>query len=101
MGLKPMIIAAKIGVWQDLNQSSEFPSIEELQKMPKTVKTVYQGYNTLDNRNINYYTLNEKEAKSYGKNVRKVDINTSEHLSANSKTFSDLKKEYYRNTGVI
>lgn len=39
-------------------------------------RKVYQGYNTLDNRKINYYTELKKEAQTYGKNIREVVINT-------------------------
>lgn len=42
----------------------------------ENIKKVYQGYNELDNRKINYYTESEEEAKTYGNNIRKVNINT-------------------------
>jgi hypothetical protein len=54
-----------------------------------TVKRVYQGYNTLEDREFNYYTLNPEEAKSYGKNVREVEVDTKGYMEA----YSD---EYYQ-----
>lgn len=48
------------------------------------VKKVYQGYDTLDGRKVNYYTINKDEASDYGKNVREVFIDISGMLDVKS-----------------
>lgn len=57
--------------------------------MPKTpamspaktqVKTLYQGYNKLENREFNYFALSKEEAQDYGKNVRQVSVDTTGFL---------------------
>jgi len=63
-------------------------------------KKVYQGYNTLDNRGINYFTLDEEEAASYGQNVREVTVDTTDLIKADSELYGSIKLEDYRTTGV-
>ena len=53
------------------------------------VKKVYQGYDKLDNREFNYFTEEESEAKDYGANVREVELDTTGFLKI------DNKDEYY------
>jgi len=53
------------------------------------VKKVYQGYDKLDNREFNYFTEEESEAKDYGANVREVKLDTTGFLKI------DNKDEYY------
>jgi hypothetical protein len=64
-------------------------------------KRVFQGFNKLDERKINYYTVSEQEAKDYGKNVRSVIIDTNKLLKRNSDEFYSLVNEDYKNTNVI
>jgi len=52
-------------------------------------KTVYQGYNVLDSRDINYYTIDKKEAANYGKNIRTVVIDIKSNL------LDGTSNEYY------
>lgn len=62
--------------------------------------TVYQGYNTLDDRQYNYWTLDEAEARRYGNNVRKEKIDTSNFLNYYTDPEADkLKKEFKQSTG--
>lgn len=68
-----------------------------LTTQPSSVKEnvdVYQGYTTLENREFNYYTLNEEEAKNYGKNVRKVDLNTKDFLKYTDPAYNTLINEF-------
>jgi len=68
-----------------------------LTTQPSSVKEnaeVYQGYNTLENREFNYYTLNEEEAKNYGKNVRKVNLNTKDFLKYTDPAYNTLLSEF-------
>ena len=44
------------------------------------LRTVYQGYNTLEDRKYNYFTLNKEEAKDYGSKIRELEINTEGFL---------------------
>lgn len=63
-------------------------------------KEVYQGTNDgVNNREFNYYTLNEQEALNYGKNVTKYSINTKDYLKANSTDYLDLVNQDYKLTG--
>ena len=52
-------------------------------------KTVYQGYNVLDSRDINYYTIDKKEATDYGKNIRTVVVDIKSNL------LDGTSNEYY------
>jgi len=68
-----------------------------LTTQPSSIKEnveVYQGYNTLENREFNYYTLNEEEAKNYGKNVRKVNLNTKDFLKYTDPAYNTLLSEF-------
>ena len=67
----------------------------------KTSKKVYQGYNTLDDRGINYFALDENEAAEYGQNVREIEIDTSNLLKTNSEQYQSLKVEDYKKTGKM
>ena len=72
-----------------------------LKKQIEAIK-VYQGYNNkVDNRGINFYTLNKEEAKDYGKNVREVIIDTSGMLNKkkDSKIYNELKVKFSKDTG--
>jgi hypothetical protein len=64
--------------------------------------TVYQGYTgSLDNREFNYFTLDEKEAQDYGSVVRKVSLDTAGFLKAfsNRDLYRDETKKFTENTG--
>lgn len=69
----------------DETQTSVLPTTQS----STSVKRVYQGYDKLDNREFNYFTQEESEAKDYGANVREVELNTTGFLKI------DNKDEYY------
>ena len=65
---------------------------------------VYQGYNgVLDNREFNYFTLDEKEAQNYGTTVRKVSLDTTGFLKAfsNYDLYRDEEKKFTEFTGKV
>ena len=69
----------------------------------ETTKTVvaYQGAKgPFDDRGINYFTVDVQEARNYGGNVRKVDVDTSNYLDDSSKTKRDLQAEFTAKTGI-
>ena len=70
-------------------------------KFSSRVKKVYQGYTAVDNRKINYYTVNKSEAADYGKNVREVYVDTSGMLSFKNdqRVYYELKKEFSESSG--
>ena len=61
-------------------------------------KQVYQGYDKLDNRKINYFTVDKNEASNYGNNTRAVVLNTNDLLKGNSNEYTNLLNEYYKIT---
>ena len=65
---------------------------------------VYQGYTgALDNREFNYFTLDESEAKDYGTTVRKVTLSTEGFLKAfsNRALYRQEEKLFTQETGKI
>jgi hypothetical protein len=63
-------------------------------------KTVYQGAKgPFDERSVNYFALDLEEAKNYGSNVRKVDVDTSNYLDDSSAKAKELKKEFTKQYG--
>lgn len=74
-------------------------SVKSKPTQTSEVKEVYQGYDTLDDRKFNYFTINKAEASEYGKNVRTVTLNIKDLLKGNSKLYKDLKQEDFENTG--
>ena len=61
--------------------------------------TVYQGYNQLDDREFNYFTIDQNEAKDYGTSVREVVINPRSLLKGDSVEYNKLVNDYYTKTG--
>ena len=61
-------------------------------------KEMYQGYDVLDNREINYFTTNEEEARNYGGNLRSVLVNTKNLLKRDSEEYTNLLQEDYDKT---
>jgi len=57
------------------------------------VQTVYQGYDTLEDREFNYYTAEESEAKDYGRNVREVQLDTTGYLKRSPEDSTQYFKE--------
>lgn len=55
---------------------------------------MYQGYDKLDNRNINYFSLRKEEALNYGNNVRLVKIQLFNPLLKKSDIYYDLNNEF-------
>lgn len=51
---------------------------------------MYQGYNKLDNRQVNYFAMSKKEALNYGVNVRAVSVELSKPLLKASDSYYDL-----------
>lgn len=69
-------------------------------KNPKSLKTVYQGFNkSADNRKFNYFTSNADEAKDYGTSVRKVTVDTTDFVAAYSEEEYKLRDEFKKKTG--
>ena len=66
----------------------------------KNVKTVYQGRRgSNDNREVNYFTVDIEEARSYG-NVSEVQVDTTDFLDGSSDEFYKIKREYRDLTGI-
>jgi hypothetical protein len=59
-----------------------------------TVRQVYQGYNTLEDREFNYFTADAKEAADYGKNVRNLSLDTADFLKASDPKYRTLVTEF-------
>jgi hypothetical protein len=74
--------------------------IQETEETNDDIKAVYQGYDTLDNREINYFTVDKAEAKNYGKNVRQVNVDTKGFLEGDSKEYRPLRSEFAKQTGT-
>ena len=55
---------------------------------------MYQGYNNLDEREANYFTLSKKEALNYGQNVRVVMIELHNPLLKRSDDYYTLQNEF-------
>ena len=66
----------------------------------KYEKVLYQGYNNLDNRKYNYFTLDNSEASNYGSNVRRIVYNIKNLLQGNSDDYKILVNEDYKLTGT-
>jgi hypothetical protein len=121
--VNPIVFAAviepeqihRLGTKQDIERFKQFvkqpiikPRVEELfeynPELANAVyevlrfKQVYQGYNKLDNRKINYFTVDKNEASNYGSNVRNVILNTSNLLKGYSNDYNNLLNEYYKIT---
>jgi len=75
-------------------------TIQETEETNDDIKTVYQGYNTLDNRDVNYFTVDKAEAKDYGKNVRQVSVDTKGFLQGDAKEYRALRSEFTKQTGT-
>lgn len=55
---------------------------------------MYQGYNNLDEREANYFTLSKKEALNYGQNVRVAMIELHNPLLKRSDDYYALQNEF-------
>ena len=61
----------------------------------KSAIVAYQGTKgPIDNRSINYFTIDKDEAKGYGPNVRTVEVDASNYLDDFSDEAKELKKEF-------
>jgi hypothetical protein len=69
------------------------PAIKS-QPTQTNVKEVYQGYSTLENREFNYFTSNQAEAKDYGENVRQVKLDTTGFLKSTDAEYRTLVDEF-------
>lgn len=77
-------------------------TIAQTAEEKEQVVEVYQGYSgVLDNREFNYFTLDEQEAKDYGEMVRKVSLDTGGFLKAfdNKDLYRDEEKNFKEFTG--
>ena len=91
----------KLGTKQDVEGFKKFVSSPS-KTSNKAIKTVYQGaQGPFDDRGINYFTVDVAEARNYGPNVRKVDVDTSNYLDDSSKTRKDLQAEFTKKTGIV
>lgn len=63
-----------------------------------TIVTVYQGYDGpfADNRSINYFAGNEKEAGDYGSAIRSVRVDTAGFVNGFSAEEYDLRAQFSR-----
>jgi hypothetical protein len=76
--------------------------VEDEETSAEKIKTVYQGaQGPFDDRGINYFAVDVAEARNYGPNVRKVDVDTSNYLDDSSKTKRDLQAEFTKKTGIV
>jgi hypothetical protein len=88
----------------DLFKPSRVSKIEALPTRAdvSNVLDVYQGYNeTVDDREFNYFTLDQEEAKDYGQEIRKVSLDTTGFLKAfsNRDLYRDEEKQFTEATG--
>jgi predicted NAD-dependent protein-ADP-ribosyltransferase YbiA (DUF1768 family) len=59
-----------------------------------SVKRVYQGYDTIEAREFEYFTSDQKEAKDYGKNIIQVDLDTTGFLKSTDPNYRTLINEF-------
>lgn len=60
---------------------------------------MYQGFKALDNREVNYFTMNLNEAKNYGENIRAVEIKLQNPLLKKSDEYWNLREEFKEKKG--
>jgi len=83
-----------------LQYQDRFPEIAAEFVTPVKTVTMFQGYNELDNRSVNYFTTDMAEAQDYGSNVRKVTIDLAGTLAGDSKIYRQLTTEFQKQSGV-
>ena len=60
---------------------------------------MYQGYHSIDNRDVNYFAFQQDEAKSYGTNTRLVQITLNNPLLKRSDEYWQLRDEFHKKNG--
>jgi len=83
-----------------LQYQSRFPEIASEFITPVRTVSMFQGFNELDNRSVNYFTMDAAEAQDYGSNVRRVTIDLAGTLAGDTKTYRQLMTDFQNQSGI-